>query len=71
MKARWFFTIIVAALITGIVVLTLGEFILILRNFGVLTSNGIAFLLYELSHWAGAVAMALGLFATMGPAPKK
>lgn len=62
---------IVAALVTAIVVLTLGEFILILRNLEALTGNGIAFLLYELAHWAGAVLMALGLFAMWGPAPKR
>jgi hypothetical protein len=61
---------IVAALVTAIVVLTVGEFILILRDFGVFTGNGIAYVLYVLSHWAGAVMMALGVFGMVGPAAR-
>ncbi|HVA86498.1 MAG TPA: hypothetical protein VNF73_09315 [Candidatus Saccharimonadales bacterium] len=58
---------VVGALVVAIVIFEIGDFIEVLKNFGLLTSGGLIPLLYRLCRWAGAVLMALGLFAFMTP----
>ena len=63
---------VVGALIVAIVIFEVGDFIDVLKNFGILTAGGFAPLIDRLAHWAGAIVMALGLFAYMSPtAPAK
>ena len=63
---------IVSALIVAIFIFVLGEFLSVLRNLSQFTSLGIAGILEQVSEWAGAVLMVLGLLSTGGmtSAPK-
>jgi hypothetical protein len=61
--------ILVAAFVTAIAIFEIGDFIEVLRNFSLLTGQGIASLLDRLSHWLGAAMMVLGVVAAWGPAP--